>query len=111
MAYDEALAADLRMLLASRSDVTEKRMFGGLAFLVTGTMAVAAMSRGALMVRIPCERASALRARPGAEPMVMRGREVDGWLVVDPAALDGEALDDWMRIGVDCALALPPKRR
>lgn len=106
MAYDKDLADRLRGVLGER-DHTERRMFGGLAFLLDGDMAVAASGRGGLMVRIdPGERAELL-TRPEAGPMVMRGRELTGWVLVDADGLDDDALGDWIEIGVARARSLP----
>jgi len=108
MAYDEELAHRIRGLLADEQPaVTEKRMFGGLAFLVGGHMAVAASSRGGLMVRVDPAETDALTARPHAGPFEMRGRPVDGWVRVD---LEGvrtkRQLESWVRRGVASARAL-----
>ena len=84
MAYDEDLANRIRELLAGEPDVTEKTMFGGLAFLVGGNMAVAASGQGGLMVRVDPEATDALVAKPHARPFEMRGRAMRGWLRVDP---------------------------
>jgi len=108
MAYDEELAHRIRELFAGeQAAVTEKRMFGGLAFLVGGHMAVAASGRGGLMVRVDPAETEALAARPHAGPFEMRGRPVDGWVRVD---LDGlrtkRQLESWVRRGVAYARAL-----
>lgn len=107
MAYDEELAQRLREVLAGRDGITEKRMFGGLAFLLHGTMAVCAGSGGALMVRIDPARADTLLARDGVERMVMRGRPLKGWLLVDRAALDDASLPGWVEEGVSFVESLP----
>ena len=109
MAYDENLAERIRALLAERDDVTEKRMFGGLAFLLGGNMAVAACGQGGLMTR--CDRAATDdHIVDGAEPMIMRGRPMSGWLRVpdDRIADDGD-LARWVRVGAEAAESLPPK--
>ncbi len=85
MAYDEDLAARLRQLLADEPDVTEMKMFGGLAFLVGGNMAVAASGQGGVLVRVDPSSSVALLKRTKAQPMEMRGREMAGWLRVDSA--------------------------
>lgn len=111
MAYDEDLADRIRELLADESGVTERRMFGGLAFLVGGHMAVAASGQGGLMVRIDPEATDALLAKPHAEPFEMRGREVQGWLRVDSEGLRTKRqLAPWVTCGVAYARSLPPKR-
>lgn len=108
--YDEALVERVRDLLAARR-VVEKRMFGGVAFLLDGHMAVAAGSHGGLMVRIDPADSERLLAEPGAEPMVMGGRPaMKGWLVVHSADLaDPAALQVWVARGVRFAESLPPK--
>ena len=81
MTYDETLADRIREQLAERDDVTEKKMFGGLAFLIGGNMAIAASGQGGLMVR--CDRADTDdHVAAGAEPMIMRGKPMNGWLRV-----------------------------
>ena len=109
MAYDSELADRLRDLLAAEPNGVEKKMFGGLAFLLAGHMAVAC-SRDGLMVRVEPSRTQALLADPAARPMVMRGRELTGWLRVelDAAASDAE-LSRWLDHGVDYVRSLPPK--
>ena len=110
MAYDEELADRIRELVAMEAGVTEKRMFGGLAFLIAGHMAVAASGQGGLLVRGPPEETEALGAGPHAGPMVMRGREMAGWLRVEDEGIRtmGE-LESWVRRGVAFARSLPPK--
>ena len=85
MAYDEDLADRIRELVAAERGVEEKRMFGGLAFLINGNMSVAASGRGGLMVRVPAAETEKLLARDHVEPMVMAGRETRGWLRVSLA--------------------------
>ena len=121
MAYDEDLADRLRVALQGVDGVSEKRMFGGLAFLVNGNLAVAASGQGGLMVRCDPADADEHVAR-GATRMVMRGQEMDGWLRVaadhlsDAEGPDGEgtvagddALRRWVDVGVDYARGLPAK--
>ena len=111
MAYDEDLADRIRELIAAESGVTEQRMFGGLAFLVRGHMAVAASGQGGLMVRVAPEDTEALVAEPHARPFEMRGRELQGWLRVDAEGVGSEQqLEPWVRRGVAYARSLPPKR-
>lgn len=108
MAYDEELAHRIRAALADRDGVREKRMFGGLAFLVDGHMAVAAASAGSLMVRVDPADADGLLDGDRVARMVMRGSELKGWLLVDPAALeDDEALAGWVARGVAYVDGLP----
>ncbi|MDD7965149.1 TfoX/Sxy family protein [Actinomycetospora lemnae] len=108
MAYDTELAERLRALLAAHDDLTEKRMFGGQAFLLGGHMTVCASSRGVLMVRVDPARADVLLERPGAGPMEMRGRELRGWLDVE-GELDDAALQGWVGEGVAYVRSLPRK--
>jgi TfoX/Sxy family transcriptional regulator of competence genes len=111
MAYDEDLANRIRELIAGEPDVTEKRMFGGLAFLVGGNMSVAASGQGGLMVRLDPEQADALLAKPHARPFEMRGRAVRGWLRVDSEGLRTKRqLEPWVKRGVAYARSLPAKR-
>ncbi len=110
MAHDEDLANRIRELLAGEPDVTEMRMFGGLAFLVGGNMSVAASGQGGLMVRVDPEDTDALLAKPHARPFEMRGREMRGWLRVDPKGLRSKQLAPWVTRGVAYARSLPAKR-
>ena len=109
MAYDRDLAERIRGLLPAEP-VAEKAMFGGLAFLVGGHMAIAASGKGGLMVRCDPADSDRLVEQPGATRMEMRGREMDGWLRVTGAAVaDDETLAEWVRIGTTYAGGLPPK--
>ena len=111
MPYDEDLAHRTRELLAGESDLTEKRMFGGLAFLVSGNMAVAASGQGGLMVRLDPADGDALVTEPNVQPFEMRGRAVAGWLRVDAEGVRTKReLERWVRRGVGYARSLPPKR-
>ena len=110
MAYDEDLANDVRSLLADQEAVTEKRMFGGLAFLVHGHMAVAASRRGGVLVRVNAAGSADLVAAPGVERMVMGGREMENWLYVDPDRVRTKPeLASWVERGVAFAATLAPK--
>ena len=110
MPYDEDLAHRIRELLAGDPGVTEKRMFGGLAFLIGGHMSVAASGRGGLMVRVDPQETEALMAKPHAGPFKMRGRAVDGWLRVAPEGVRTKRqLEPWVKRGVAYARSLPPK--
>jgi TfoX/Sxy family transcriptional regulator of competence genes len=110
MAYDEALATRIREHVAGEP-VEEKKMFGGLAFLLGGHMAVAASGKGGLMVRVEPAETAALLAEPGAGPMEMGGRgPMDGWLRVSADAVaDEESLSRWVERGLAYARSLPPK--
>lgn len=109
MAFDEGLADRIRDVVADRLDVTEKRMFGGLAFLVNGNMAVG-VHHDDLMVRLPAEEHEAALGEPGARVFDMTGRPMKGWLVVDAAALaEDDDLRRWVGRGVAFACTFPPK--
>ena len=110
MAYDEELAERIRAVVAREKGLSEKRMFGGLAFLINGNMAVSASGRGGLMLRCDPAATDALVEQSNVERMVMRGREMDGWLRVDTAAVEADAeLRRWVSVGVDYAKSLPAK--
>jgi hypothetical protein len=110
MAYDEDLANRIRELVATEPGVTEKRMFGGLAFLIYGNMAVSASGQGGLMLRCDPADTEDLRRKPHAGPFEMRGRVMDGWLRVDPEGVrTTRQLETWVARGVAYARALPPK--
>ena len=107
VAYDEELADRIRELIGG-SGVTEQRMFGGLAFLIGGNMAVAASGQGGLMVRVDPERTDALVAKRHARPFEMRGRPMRGWLRVDTEGLRTKRqLEPWVKCGVAYARSLP----
>jgi TfoX/Sxy family transcriptional regulator of competence genes len=111
VAYDEDLANRIRELIGAAPDVSEQRMFGGLAFLVGGNMAVAASGQGGLMVRVDPAASDALVAKGPARPMEMRGREMKGWLRVDSADVRTKRqLRSWVDTGVRYARTLPAKR-
>jgi TfoX/Sxy family transcriptional regulator of competence genes len=111
MAYDEELADRLRELLQGEHGVTEKRMFGGLAFMINGNMAVGASGQGGLLLRVDPADTEALVQDPHARRFEMRGREMDGWLRVDGDGLStDEQLQQWVARGVAYARSLPPKR-
>jgi hypothetical protein len=110
MAYDERLAGRIRRVLAGRRDVAEKRMFGGLAFLVGGKMACGVLGRD-LVVRVGPDRHEAALARPGARPMDFTGRPLRGFIYVGPAGTrTAAALRRWIADGIAGAAAGPPKR-
>jgi TfoX/Sxy family transcriptional regulator of competence genes len=111
VAYDEQLAARIRDLVAAEDGVTEKKMFGGLSFLVNGNVAVAASGQGGILVRVdPAQSAELVQTTP-AEEMVMRGRSMAGWLRVDSSEVEADAeLAVWVERGVSFSQSLPAKR-
>jgi TfoX/Sxy family transcriptional regulator of competence genes len=110
MAYDTDLADRIRELLGPVRGVDEKRMFGGLGFLINGNMAVAASGQGGLLVRVPPEDTEKLLARAHVNPMVMAGREARGWVRVEADGVKTKRqLTDWVTRGADYAQHLPPK--
>jgi hypothetical protein len=111
MAYDEDLANRIRELIASESGVVEKKMFGGLAFLIGGHMSVSVSGRGGLLLRVSPEETESLRAKPHAGPFEMRGRTMDGWLRVEAEGVKTKRqLQRWVTRGVEYARSLPPKQ-
>ena len=111
MAYDEELAARIRELVARERGLTEKKMFGGLAFLVNGNMSVAASGQGGLLVRVDPDESDSLVRKAGVELMEMRGRQMSGWLRVDADAVrTKKQLAVWVERGVGFARSLPPER-
>lgn len=111
MAYDQELAERIRALVGGESGLTEQRMFGGLAFLINGNMSVAASGQGGLLVRMDPEVAADLVDDEQVRPMVMRGREMLGWIQVDTGAVTADdALAEWVARGVGFARALPAKK-
>jgi TfoX/Sxy family transcriptional regulator of competence genes len=110
MAYDEDLANRIRELLAGERGLSEMRMFGGLAFLLDGNLAVAASSEGGLMLRLDPEDVQKALARGHTRPMVMRGRPAKGWLRVDAEGVRTKRqLEPWVRRAVAFARTLPRK--
>lgn len=109
MAYDEELAHRIRAVLAGDPGVSEKRMFGGLGFLINGNLAATASSRGGMLLRVDPAETDALVAGPHAERAVMRGRVMDGWLRVAVSALPDDQVDAWIARGAAYARSLPPK--
>ena len=111
MAYDEALAGRIRELVGGGEDVAEQKMFGGLAFLVGGNMAVAASGQGGILVRVDPAESDELVATTPAQMMEMRGRQMAGWLRVDGSDVATEPeLASWVERGVAYARTLPAKR-
>jgi TfoX/Sxy family transcriptional regulator of competence genes len=112
MAYDEDLANRIRELIAAEPGVVEKKMFGGLAFLIGGHMSVSASGRGGLLLRVEPAQTDALLAKPHAGPFEMRGKTMEGWVRVAPEGLRTKRqLEPWVRRGVAFARSLPPKDR
>jgi TfoX/Sxy family transcriptional regulator of competence genes len=110
MAFDEDLANRIRELIAADPDVTEKRMFGGLAFLIGGHMSVSASHQGGLLLRCDPAETDALLGKPHVAAFEMRGRVMEGWLRVAPEGLRTKAqLERWVTRGVAYARSLPPK--
>jgi len=107
MGYDVTLVERIRELLADDLDVTDKRMFGGVAFLTGGHLAVAASRNGGLMARVDPEDTEELLRQPGVARMVMGGREMNGWLRVAQDQLTDDALAEWVARGLDFARSLP----
>jgi TfoX/Sxy family transcriptional regulator of competence genes len=112
MAYDEDLANRIRELIAGEPGVVEKKMFGGLAFLVGGHMSVSASGRGGLLLRVRPEETESLLSKPHADPFEMRGKTMDGWLRVESEGVKTKRqLERWVKRGVDYARSLPPKEQ
>jgi hypothetical protein len=110
MAYDEELADRIRELIGGERGLEEKRMFGGLAFLINGRMAVAASSKGGLMVRVPPEDTAMLLEGKHVSPMVMAGRETRGWVrVADDGVKTKHQLAKWVSRGAEYAKSVKPE--
>ncbi len=111
MAYDEELADRIRELVGGEAELTERKMFGGLAFLIGGNMAVAASGQGGVLVRVDPAESDRLVATTNARPMEMRGREMAGWLRVGPEDVrTRRQLARWVELGTGFARSLPAKR-
>ncbi len=110
MAYDEDLANRIRELVASEPGVTEKKMFGGLAFLINGNMSVSASGQGGLLLRVDPAQTDELLGKPHAQLFEMRGRSMQGWLRIDPEGVKTKRqLEGWVARGVGYARSLPGK--
>ncbi len=110
MAYDHELADRIRHLIGSDPELTEKKMFGGLAFLIAGNMAIAASGQGGAMIRVDPQESDALIAATNASMVEMRGQLMPGWLRVSSADLrTDDQLALWVKRGTAYARALPPK--
>ena len=111
MAYDQELADRIRLLIGTTAGLTEKKMFGGLAFLIGGNMAIAASGQGGILVRVDPEQSDVLTATTPASVAEMRDRPMPGWLRVGSDDLDSdEELAAWVTRGTRYARSLPPKR-
>jgi TfoX N-terminal domain len=111
VAYDEKLAGRIRELIGSDPGLTEQKMFGGLAFLIGGNMAVAASGQGGALVRVDPAQSDTLVATTNARLMEMRGRQMQGWLRVDPEDLRTKRqLAKWVELGTSYARSLPSKQ-
>jgi hypothetical protein len=108
MAYDEQLAERIRELVCEEPGLAEKRMFGGLAFLINGNMAVSASGQGGLLLRVDPAQTESLIQRPHARRFQMRGREMNGWLHIDEEVA-AEEFRSWVELGVAYARSLPAK--
>jgi hypothetical protein len=111
VAYDEELAARIRELIGNEPALTEQKMFGGLAFLIGGNMAIGASGQGGVLVRVDPEESDTLVATTNAHLMEMRGRQMQGWLRVDPEDVRTKRqLARWVELGTTYARSLPAKR-
>ena len=108
MALDENLTERIRVALAGSGAVREVKMFGGLCFMLNGNM-VAGTSKRGLLVRVGKDQQSNALARPGAKPMQMTGRPMEGYVFVDPPPSDDQSLRDWLNLAVAFVKTLPPK--
>ena len=109
MAYDEALADRVREKLSENPEISERKMFGGIAFMLSGNMAVG-VSKDDLMVRIDPDDQDEALAEPGVRVFDMTGRSMKGWILVAPEAIDEDSgLQRWIETGLDFAGSLPPK--
>jgi hypothetical protein len=110
MPYDEGLAERIRERIDGTPGLAEKKMFGGLAFLVNGHIAAAASKSGDMMIRCSKEDWEAYCAEPGAHPMKRGGKGMTGWVIIEiDAVSEDPALDAWVRRGRDHAASQPPK--
>jgi len=110
MAYDEDLADRIRAAIQDQDGVTEMRMFGGLAFLINRNLAVSASGQGGILLRVDPAETDSLVREAGVTRFQMRGREMDGWVRVDPSApASDDELSRWVQVGVRYAASLPSK--
>jgi TfoX/Sxy family transcriptional regulator of competence genes len=110
-AFDaEQLAAAVRAALSDAGNVREVKMFGGIGFMLNGNLLAGASGRG-LLLRIGQDRSGQALAKPGARPMVMRGRTMEDYIYVDPPALNARAVKSWIRLAAAFVQTLPPKKK
>jgi TfoX/Sxy family transcriptional regulator of competence genes len=110
VAYDEDLADRIRELVIGQQHVAEKKMFGGLAFLIGGNMAISASGQGGILVRVDPQDSDKLVSTSKAQIAIMGGRPMDGWLrVASEHVMTKSQLAKWVKIGTDYARSLPPK--
>jgi TfoX/Sxy family transcriptional regulator of competence genes len=111
VAYDEELAERIRRLIGDEPNLTEKKMFGGLAFLIGGNMAIGASGQGGILVRVDPAQSDTLVATTNASLMEMRGRQMQGWLRVAAEHLRTKRdLSKWVELGTAYARSLPAKQ-
>jgi TfoX/Sxy family transcriptional regulator of competence genes len=108
MAFDQDLAASVRKALVGASAIREVKMFGGIGFMLNGNLVVAVSKRGLLVRAGKDHRGNAL-AQQGARSMVMQGRTMEGYIYVDPSALNDQAVQKWLQLAVAFVQTLPPK--
>jgi TfoX/Sxy family transcriptional regulator of competence genes len=108
MTAEAELAATVRAALAGTGVIREVRMFGGIGFMLNGNLVTAASRRG-LLLRVGKDRQADALSQPGARPMVMRGRAMEGYVYVDPPALNKQAAQNWLRLAVAYVQTLPKK--
>ena len=108
MAFDQDLTASVRTALVGASAIREVKMFEGIGFMLNGNL-VAAVSKRGLLVRVGKDHRGNALAQQGARPMVMRGRTMEGYIYVDPSALNAQAVQKWLQLAVAFVQTLPPK--
>ncbi len=109
MAYDEALAERIREVLSGSPEIAERKMFGGIAFMSNGNMAIG-ISSDELMVRVGVDAHGEAIARPGVRIFDLSGKPMKGWVLVSPDVIvEDDGLEEWIEIGLDFAATLPPK--
>lgn len=108
MSADYDVAAGVRAGLSGFGNIREVKMFGGLGFMLNGNM-IAAVSRRGLLLRVGNDREQEALSQPGARPMEMRGRKMDGYVCVDPSGLTDSAIQAWLQLALAFVQTLPPK--